>query len=1179
MEQIVLITPNGQEVLLNTFEPARAVTKAEQTKQLLGRDDIIMSVETSEKLELPIGTKFYFSGDEYTLNVISKNEKTGNRRFLYDLNFEAPAYDLIRAVFLNIDATGFYTGFNFDFIGTLANYGELIINSANNQFGAGRWILGDTADSETKTLSFTNLTALGALNQICDEFKVEYSVELLSNNRRRLNLKKVGSFVNIPFAYGYNLGATAIRRIAVSDSKIINKVYPLGSTENLPYGYRNHSTNLKIGDAGQDFLEDQTSIEAIGVHAGGVVFDDIKPERIGTVTAIDTDLMTFFDTGMDFDLSEKIGQNTTYLIPNVSAKITFQTGGLAGKQYDLNSYDHATKKFKLNPVTDENQLTTPSVEPFIIHVGDRYVLSDINMPQSYVDAAEGKLRTEAQIYLDANKVPLVSYAIEADPVYIRSFMGENTSAILQAGDTIPIYDEDLGIDKAIRITGYTRNVLSPEEYSFVVADSYDVNYINKEVIADREIQTVIRINDLRDPIKAKQNWRNTEELKNLIFDPEGNYYTDKIKPLSIETTMLSVGAKSQQFILNLVIEPNYNGQPNNILVNAGTLVHYTIEAAIRTWYIPQATVAVNTDDAYYIYAKCNRTTQNATILFSRGQIKVDEDGSFYHFLIGVLHTKDPEDMVRFISLTYGASTINGRFITTGTIKSADGATGFNLDTGTIFGKITFRQADGTSKNLADAYQEQKTFAQQVTQQLGEMDGLIETWYYAGVPTLQNQPAVNWTSLTLKDDHLNDLYYDTNTGKAYRFIKTGSGSYEWRIIEDQDITNALAIAQQALDTADGKRRVFVVQPFPPYDVGDLWTNGADLFVCIQSRASGSFVQTDWDTATTYDSTATVINGGLVTTGGLRLVGDDGLINAGITGGGTGNTAIRFWAGASFANKDVAPFRVNQGGEVFARKRIEVMNSSNVGQAGICGANSVLDGLERIWAGTPYDNRANAPFRVLADGKMFATAGAIGNWNISSGGIVNESGTAYIIGRSTNAVKRTEFILGSNVFPATFGGKGAAVFRATEDNTTGDNFAMVTYAQNATNGFINWNLYAYDGVSYMGQTLINGRRPLRFNIAGGQNLSFDPTLYDIVYVNPTGGGNAFITIPTTGNRFLIGDGKRLTVINVNDNNSNLYFAPGVLVNGLSTPLAGGVVMILNFDIVMQKWWIESLFNNDF
>ena len=45
---------------------------------------------------------------------------------------------------------------------------------------------------------------------------------------------------------------------------------------------------------------------------------------------------------------------------------------------------------------------------------------------------------------------------------------------------------------------------------------------------------------------------------------------------------------------------------------------------------------------------------------------------------------------------------------------------------------------------------------------------IETYFLAGEPTLTNEPAVDWTTDNLKNQHLRDIYYDTDSGKSYRF---------------------------------------------------------------------------------------------------------------------------------------------------------------------------------------------------------------------------------------------------------------------------------------------------------------------------------------------------------------------------------------------------------------------------
>ena len=156
----------------------------------------------------------------------------------------------------------------------------------------------------------------------------------------------------------------------------------------------------------------------------------------------------------------------------------------------------------------------------------------------------------------------------------------------------------------------------------------------------------------------------------------------------------------------------------------------------------------------------------------------------------------------------------------------------------------------------------------------QIDGAIETWFYDGVPTLKNAPAISWKTDNDKKTHLGDLYYDNKTGKAYRFAKDGS-TYEWIIITDTELTKALKDSSQALKdaaaadkkangaqaTANTKRRIFGSQPVPPYDVNDMWVNATypndgstyknEILKCSTSKAEGEeFDIADWKLASKY-----------------------------------------------------------------------------------------------------------------------------------------------------------------------------------------------------------------------------------------------------------------------------------------------------------------------------------------
>lgn len=151
-------------------------------------------------------------------------------------------------------------------------------------------------------------------------------------------------------------------------------------------------------------------------------------------------------------------------------------------------------------------------------------------------------------------------------------------------------------------------------------------------------------------------------------------------------------------------------------------------------------------------------------------------------------------------------------------------------------------------------------SQVITDLQNQVDGAIETWFYEGVPTLNNAPASSWATDKEKETHLGDLYYDNKTGKAYRFAKDGN-TYKWTIIADTDIAKALSDAAKAQETADGKMKVFSTQPIPPYQLGDIWVNATyptdgsiyknEILRCQTAKAKGSsFAIDDWTKASKY-----------------------------------------------------------------------------------------------------------------------------------------------------------------------------------------------------------------------------------------------------------------------------------------------------------------------------------------
>lgn len=169
-----------------------------------------------------------------------------------------------------------------------------------------------------------------------------------------------------------------------------------------------------------------------------------------------------------------------------------------------------------------------------------------------------------------------------------------------------------------------------------------------------------------------------------------------------------------------------------------------------------------------------------------------------------------------------------------------------------------KAAAAAASNASDLTEAIKTIGKTTDDLQSQIDGSIQTWFADGEPNNLNYPAIDWTTDTIKKNHLGDLYYDNTTGYGYRWQIDQNGSYSWKRIVDTDVTKALQDAAKAQGTANSKRRIFVTTPVPPYDVADLWVQGTtgDIMRCQTAKGEGqTYAAADWVKASKYtDDTA-------------------------------------------------------------------------------------------------------------------------------------------------------------------------------------------------------------------------------------------------------------------------------------------------------------------------------------
>lgn len=1112
---IIITKPNESRVPMESRATATAITAAKQTWALNAEDTIAITVVSPFPQSYGIGDVITVFGRDYRLNRLPKVSKTGMQEYQYDLEFEGIQYDLMRVTYdVNINTTNnkLQDIQGDSLTGDLKRFMEVLISNANRVF-PGKWALGVCPETDgDNTLTFSESdNCLSVLQTLCseDKFGVEFEIERV-NGVYVINIKKtIGQTLPFVLEYGKGKGLYSISRENVSSSNIVTRLKVYGSTENITSKYRADRLCMYGKDKASSYIEKADAVAKYGIFEGRKNFD-IKPTFTGKVSSVvDGDVLSFIDTSFPFDINAKNASGETlYLISGVSAKVHFNSGNLAGYEFEVHAYDHATHKFTLVKQTDDRGDVFPSETSPAFQIGknDTYKVLDIAYSRDIEEDAEKKLAEEGNKYYDQNSQPKVQYSVNVTKAFIENklALSDGITNVFAPGDYLPIKDDEIGVDKSIRIKSFTRNVLDPYDYSLTISDTQTKGDITTRVISDLvDIDKVLTINNLKDPAQARANWRSSREVLNMVFDPEtGGYYKDKITPESVDTMMLSVGAKSMQFgLINTVFEPNFQGDPDLFKWKGGVLTHYTIDPdKARSWVLADGTTTLQQDVPYYIYAVCNRDNSAGTMSISATQHKVEESPNVYFFLIGILGSIDADTKVRAISLTYGFTTINGRFIKTGRIESADGTTYFDLDQSEIGGRIVFTQngQEKTLEELGNEAMESKDFINNTLPGIldeikAQLDGQIEQHFYQIDPSpLSTAPGAEdgvpnsgWTDANTKENHLGDLYYNTTSGKVWRYVKIQWRSkpgyapgtfYVWQELQDSELAQAIAIANEALelgkeknriftstpvtpydvgdlwvqgatgdimrcktaresgaftssdwekaskytddsalknfingdfanaidtmteqidgkietwfqtsdpasnwttnaekakhvgdmwynsstkllkcyrktfrfvngsasvvyvwhtiedkkaidaydaaskaqDTADGKRRVFVAQPYPPYDVGDLWVDGKELRRCITARASGSWNTNDWVVAVYYDNTQTTIDGGIVTSGTIQVAGDNKSILAGITGNGTASDSIRFWAGASFENRKSAPFRVMQDGSVVMSK---------------------------------------------------------------------------------------------------------------------------------------------------------------------------------------------------------------------------------------------------------------------
>ena len=528
----------------------------------MGDDNVQLSIISSECISFEKGDKIIIGGNEYTIRTTVNRDLISEDHYQSDAIFYGVMYELMKTQYRDCDANGKSTRSTFDLTYSIKDFVKVIIYNLNRDY-PGLWAFDEDncPDTDPITIQFSKQNCLQVLQSLCSEsnFKLEFKISQ-ANGVRTIHIGKFGAKIVPPggrefFEWGKGNGLYTLKEKKIDDKSIKTRLWIEGGTTNIRADYRNYSERLQLPfprrlnkhkhtladgtvieaesemigilNDNDRFIEDADLREALGSDEDTAQYDNIYPRRTGEVTAlVEGDINSFVDDTMDFDLTEKDANGTKYLINEVSAKINFISGLLAGQQFELAAYDHSSNTFTLKPYTDNRGLTIPTAETeaYRIRTGDKYTITEINLPKSYEDDAEEELWYAGKEDFDGMKQARAQYDLTLDRKYlIDNTPSDAETSIFNVGDYVPIKDVRFGIEKSIRIQKVVRNLLVDQDYTLTLSDTTKISVAAQTVIDVINHEQIIVNNRLRDLNKARRGWRTTEDLRNMVYDTGGAF--------------------------------------------------------------------------------------------------------------------------------------------------------------------------------------------------------------------------------------------------------------------------------------------------------------------------------------------------------------------------------------------------------------------------------------------------------------------------------------------------------------------------------------------------------------------------------------------------------------------------------------------------------------------------------
>ena len=685
---------------------------------------LVVETTSDKAIVFPLGTYCTWRGEKFALYTPAEVVKVSEREYRYTLTLSGEGQQLALSKFKFIVANPEDVRLSFTLTGKPRFFLEQILRSLPAGFSIGACL-----EAEAQAISFKHEDCLSALSRVAEAFKTEWHI-----TGKTLNLGKVvGNKANaVTLSYGKGKGLlSGLTASNDSEKSPVGKLFIQGTERNIdPTKYGAKSLHLPKGRTlayeGRTYVvsADGQSLSVSGLSTDGRKEDsfdgtNIYPQRVGVVSSVVVTPNGNYDI-VDKDNNVDYSQ---YRIAGEKATITFQTGRLAGRTFDIAQdkdvlkYDHATKRFQLVSV-EEDGMKLPEPKVFYPAVGDKYDVFGVRLPDEYITKAETELLNASVRYFHEALQPKVTYKAELDGLYAQKNWGA-LAPKLAIGAYVRLVDTSLDIDDHVRITAI-RTKLS-QQYKPQITLSNEVQApslaVSLGTLEAEGVQQKEEVQAMRREVA--RSYQQAMSLADGIADEVRAGFGDSISPVTARTMQLMVGDKSLQFVF--VASPTATGsvthnvtwdESRGILhADRGYLRHMTLgintlsadhkPSEYKTWTLPAYDYAVRTDQkTIHLYAKVERNGANGVFFATDTAKAMEAEANYYYLYLGML---SPAPNRAFTPL-YGFTEVLPSQIRTERITSADGSTSINLNTGEIVSdKIKFRHPDGGEKSYPSDY--------------------------------------------------------------------------------------------------------------------------------------------------------------------------------------------------------------------------------------------------------------------------------------------------------------------------------------------------------------------------------------------------------------------------------------------------------------------------------------------